>query len=80
MTDAAEIQPGEDRFQIRKPMPRAQAEPLAREILDLKRKLNAGHPRPQLSSTRNPGRGRFRRRFARTFPRGCEDERRRDCF
>src|SRR5881296_1415586 len=41
MTDAAEIQPGEDRFQIRKPMPRAQAEPLAREILDLKRKLNA---------------------------------------
>ncbi len=41
MTDVTEIQPGEDRFQIRKPMPRAQAEPLAREILDLKRQLNA---------------------------------------
>src|SRR5213594_4713286 len=41
MTHAAEIQPGEDRFQIRKPMPRAQAEPLAREILDLKKKLHA---------------------------------------
>src|SRR5437870_7507733 len=41
MTDVTEIQPGVDRFQIRKPMPRAQAEPLAREILDLKRKLNA---------------------------------------
>jgi len=41
MTDVTEIQPGVDRFQIRKPMPRAQAEPLAREILDLKGKLNA---------------------------------------
>src|SRR5215470_1139322 len=32
---------GMDRLQLRQPMPRAQAEPLAREILTLKRKLNA---------------------------------------
>jgi quinolinate synthase len=32
---------GVDRLQLRKPMPRAQAEPLAREILELKRGLNA---------------------------------------
>jgi quinolinate synthase len=32
---------GVDRLQLRKPMPRAQAEPLAREILELKRDLNA---------------------------------------
>src|SRR3989475_2648888 len=41
MTDVTEIQPGVDRFQIRKPMPRAQAEPLAKEILSLKKQLNA---------------------------------------
>jgi len=33
--------PGVDRFPVRQPMPRAQAEPLAREILALKKQLNA---------------------------------------
>ena len=32
---------GVDRLQLRRPMPRAQAEPLAREILALKKQLNA---------------------------------------
>jgi len=42
MINATEIQPpGMDRLPLRKPMPRAQAEPLSREILDLKRRLNA---------------------------------------
>ncbi len=42
MIDVAEVQPpGVDRFQLRKPMPRTQAEPLAREILALKKQLNA---------------------------------------
>ncbi len=42
MIDVTDIQPpGVDRFQLRKPMPRAQAEPLSREIRDLKRELNA---------------------------------------
>ena len=42
MTEVADIEPiGLDRLQLRRPMPRAQAEPLAHEILDLKRKLNA---------------------------------------
>jgi quinolinate synthase len=40
--DTLEIQPlNRDALQLRKPMPRAQAEPLSREILELKRKLNA---------------------------------------
>jgi quinolinate synthase len=40
--DVIEIQPpGVDRFQVRKPMPRAQFGALSREILTLKEKLNA---------------------------------------
>src|ERR1019366_5585506 len=41
MTDAVSVQNGADRLVLREPMPRAQAEPLSREILDLKRELNA---------------------------------------
>jgi len=41
MTDVAEIQPGVDRLQLRQPMSRAQAEPLAKEIFALKKQLNA---------------------------------------
>ena len=42
MTDVVEIQaPGVDRFPLRKPMPRAQFDPLAREIFALKKQLNA---------------------------------------
>ena len=42
MINATEIQPpGMDRLPLRKPLPRAQAEPLSREILDLKLRLNA---------------------------------------
>src|ERR1051325_8727787 len=42
MSDVAEVQPiSPDRLQLRRPMPAAQAGPLSREILDLKRKLNA---------------------------------------
>ena len=42
MIDLAEIQPrGVDRFELRKPMPKAQFDPLAREILTLKKQLNA---------------------------------------
>ncbi len=42
MIGVTEIQPsGADRLQLRKPLPRAQAEPLAREILTLKKQLNA---------------------------------------
>src|SRR5580692_9372971 len=42
MIDLAEIQPrGLDRLEVRPPMPSAQFDPLAREILTLKRKLNA---------------------------------------
>ena len=42
MTSLTEMQPpGVDRFQLRRPMPRAEAEPLSREILDLKRERNA---------------------------------------
>ena len=41
MVDVAEINPRLEDLQVRKPMPRAQADPLSREILDLKRKLNA---------------------------------------
>src|SRR5881296_4367598 len=41
MTDVAEIQINPDHLQLRKPMPRAQVEPLAKEILSLKHKLNA---------------------------------------
>src|SRR5436190_23251199 len=41
MVDVAELNPALERLQVRRPMPRAQAEPLAREILDLKHKLNA---------------------------------------
>ena len=33
--------PGVDRFPVRKPMPRAQFDPLARETLVLKKQLNA---------------------------------------
>src|SRR3989441_2974738 len=42
MVELTEIQPaGVDRFPVRKAMPRAQFEPLAREILTLKKQLNA---------------------------------------
>jgi quinolinate synthase len=41
MANVAEMEPALERLEVRKPMPHAQAEPLAREILDLKRKLNA---------------------------------------
>src|SRR6266853_212806 len=42
MTDVVQIPPpGVDRFPLRKPMPRAQFDPLAREILVLKKQLNA---------------------------------------
>src|SRR5262245_17052494 len=41
MANVAEMDPALERLQVRPPMPRAQAEPLAREILELKRKLNA---------------------------------------
>src|ERR1019366_3223125 len=37
----AVLPPGVDRFPVRKPMPRAQFDPLAREILVLKNQLNA---------------------------------------
>ena len=37
----AVLPPGVDRFPVRKPMPRAQFDPLAREILVLKKQLNA---------------------------------------
>src|SRR5688500_7154647 len=35
------LPPGVDRFEVRKPMPRAQFDTLSKEILDLKKKLNA---------------------------------------
>jgi quinolinate synthase len=41
MGNVVEMPPGVDRFQVRKPMPRAQFDTLSREILDLKKKLNA---------------------------------------
>jgi len=42
MIDVAEVQPpGVDRFPVRTPSPPAQPDALSREILDLKRKLNA---------------------------------------
>src|ERR1022692_2978855 len=42
MTELTEVMPpGVDRFPVRKPMPRAQYDPLAREILVLKKQLNA---------------------------------------
>ena len=42
MIDLAEVQTrGMDRLEVRQPMPRAQFDPLAREILALKKKLNA---------------------------------------
>src|SRR5947207_4777662 len=41
MTDVAEIQINLDHLQLRKPMARAQFDPLAREILTLKKQLNA---------------------------------------
>jgi quinolinate synthase len=41
MTDVAEIQINPDHLQLRKPMPHAQVEPLAKEILTLKKQLNA---------------------------------------
>ena len=42
MTEAIAIQPpGVDRFPVRQPMPKARFEPLAREILVLKKQLNA---------------------------------------
>ena len=42
MIDAAEIQtPGVSRFPVRKPMPRGQFDPLAKEIFALKKQLNA---------------------------------------
>src|SRR5216117_140707 len=42
MLDVTEIQPpGVDRFPVRTPTPPAQVDALSREILDLKRKLNA---------------------------------------
>jgi quinolinate synthase len=42
MTDVAQLTPtGVDRFPLRKPLPRAQADSLSREILVLKKQLNA---------------------------------------
>ncbi|MCI0746905.1 MAG: quinolinate synthase NadA [Verrucomicrobia subdivision 3 bacterium] len=42
MSDVLEIlPPGVDRFEVRKPMPRGQFDPLSKEILGLKKKLNA---------------------------------------
>src|SRR4030095_7391781 len=42
MIDLAEVSPpGVDRFPVRQPMPRAQFDPLSRDILALKKKLNA---------------------------------------
>src|SRR5579885_3187737 len=42
MIDLADVQPpGTDRFEVRKPMPPAQFDALSRDILALKRKLNA---------------------------------------
>src|SRR6266478_8625889 len=41
MIDVTEIQPGVDRFEVRKPMPPAQFDALSRDILALKKKLNA---------------------------------------
>lgn len=42
MIDVAEVQPpGVDRFELRKPMPRAQFDPLSKEIFVLKKQLNA---------------------------------------
>jgi quinolinate synthase len=41
MGNVVEMPPGVDRFQVRQPMPRAQFDTLSREILDLKKKLNA---------------------------------------
>src|SRR6266705_1997569 len=41
MTDVAEIQINLDHLQLRKPMPHAQVEPLAKEIFALKKQLNA---------------------------------------
>jgi quinolinate synthase len=42
MIDVADVQPrGVDRFEVRKPMPPAQFDALSREILALKKKLNA---------------------------------------
>src|SRR5258708_30310529 len=42
MNDLAEVQPLDlDRLAVRKPMPRARFDPLSREILALKHKLNA---------------------------------------
>ena len=41
MIDAVTVQPGQDRFQLRPPLSRAQNEALAREIFALKKQLNA---------------------------------------
>ena len=42
MSDVIEmLPPGVDRFEVRKPMPRAQFDTLSKEILELKKKLNA---------------------------------------
>jgi quinolinate synthase len=41
MIDVAAVPTGADRLTVRQPMPRAQFEPLSREILQLKRDLNA---------------------------------------
>ena len=42
MIDVTEIQPpGVDRFEVRRPMPPARFDALSREILALKKKLNA---------------------------------------
>lgn len=41
MIDAVTVQPGQDRFQLRPPLSRAQGEALAREIFALKKQLNA---------------------------------------
>src|SRR4051812_32038054 len=42
MVNVTDIQPGGlDLFGVRKPMPPAQFEPLSRDILELKKKLNA---------------------------------------
>jgi len=41
VSNVVEMPPGVDRFEVRKPMPRAQFDTLSKEILELKKKLNA---------------------------------------